>query len=77
MLKRTLAMFGLAMLATASLAETAVEDADGDGTYSMEEILAVYPNVTDEVFEEIDTNDDGAVDADELALAVSAGLLAG
>ena len=77
MLKRTLAMIGLATLATASLADTAVEDADGDGTYSMEEILTVYPNLTDEVFAEIDTNDDGAVDADELALAMAAGLLAG
>lgn len=77
MLKRTLAMIGLATLATASLADTAVEDADGDGTYSMEEILTAYPNLTDEVFAEIDTNDDGAVDADELALAMAAGLLAG
>ena len=77
MLKRTLALLGLAMLATASLADTAIEDANGDGTYSMEEILVAYPNVTDEVFAEIDTNDDGPVDADELALAVPAGVLVG
>ena len=67
----------LALLATsAAYAQTMVEDTDGDGLYSMEELMVVYPAITEDVFGEADTNDDGAVDADELAAAQEAGLLA-
>lgn len=62
--------------ATAVAAETMVEDTDGDGVYSMAELLVAYPAMTDERFVEIDTNADGAVDTDELAAAQEAGLLA-
>jgi hypothetical protein len=67
----TLALAGVAM------AQSAPEDSDGDGVYSMEEMQATYPNLTDEAFAEIDANEDGAVDADELAAALAAGLLGG
>ena len=63
--------------ATAAAAQTMVEDTDGDGAYSMEELLAVYPALTEERFGEIDANADGLIDADELASAQEAGLLAG
>lgn len=53
-----------------------VADTDGDGVYSMDELMVVYPNVTDEVFVMVDANGDGAVDADELAAAQEAGTLA-
>lgn len=67
----------LAVLATTSAyAQAMVEDTDADGFYSMEELMVVYPTITEEVFGEVDTNDDGAVDADELAAAQEAGLLA-
>lgn len=62
--------------ATAVAAETMVEDTDGDGVYSMAELLVAYPAMTDERFVEIDTNADGSVDTDELAAAQEAGLLA-
>ena len=52
-----------------------VADTDGDGVYSMEELMAEYPEITDEVFALIDANADGAVDADELAAAQEAGTL--
>ncbi len=52
-----------------------VADTDGDGVYSMEELMAAYPDLTDEVFVLIDANADGAVDADELAAAQEAGTL--
>lgn len=66
----------LAVLAASSAyAQTMVEDADGDGAYSMEELMVVYPSITEEVFGEVDTNDDGAVDAEELAAAQEAGVL--
>ena len=65
----------ISMGATAAAAQTMVEDTDGDGMYSMAELLAVYPALTDERFVEIDSNADGLVDADELASAQEAGLL--
>ncbi len=61
--------------ATAAAAETMVEDTDGDGVYSMEELLAVFPALTDEGFVEIGVNGDGAVDEVELTAAQEAGLL--
>ena len=64
------------MAISAAYAQSMVEDVDGDGVYSKEELMVVYPALTDEVFAEIDANDDGAVDAEELAAAQEAGLLA-
>ena len=52
-----------------------VADADGDGTYSMEELMASYPDLTAEVYAVVDANGDGTVDADELAAAQAAGTL--
>ena len=50
-------------------------DTDGDGTYSMEELKAAFPDMADDVFATVDANGDGAVDADELAAAQEAGTL--
>ena len=66
-------VFGIG--ATVAVAQTMVEDADGSGNYSMEELLTVYPALTDDVYAEIDTNQDGAVDAAELVAAQEAGIL--
>ncbi|NNE82172.1 MAG: EF-hand domain-containing protein [Silicimonas sp.] len=68
-----LLMLVLGLGATTAMA--AVEDTDGDGVYSMEELKAAYPEITDEAFEEADLNADGAIDAEELAAAEAAGLL--
>ena len=65
----------ISMGATAVAAQTMVEDTDGDGMYSMEELLAVFPALTEERYLEVDANADGAVDPDELAAAQEAGLL--
>ena len=67
-------LFGLG--ATATLASTTVEDSDGSGNFSMEEMLTVYPALTDEIFAAVDVNEDGAIDAEELAVAQEAGVLA-
>lgn len=67
------ALLGLG--ATAAAAETMVEDADGDGVYSMEELVVAYPALTEDVFGAIDGNGDGAIDPDELAAAEEAGVL--
>ena len=60
-------------VSTAALAE--VEDTDGDGVYSMDELMVAYPSLIDEFFTTIDGNGDGAVDEAELAAAVNAGVL--
>ena len=62
-------------LGLGSTAMAAVEDADGDGVYSLEELMVAYPALTKDVFATIDSNGDGAVDEDELAMAVDAGVL--
>jgi hypothetical protein len=68
----TVCVAGLAM-APAFAQEVA--DADGNGTYSMEELVAAYPDLTAEVFTTVDANADGAVDATELKAAQDAGTL--
>lgn len=64
----------LALTATAISAQSEV-DTDGDGLLSYNELLAAHPDMTEENFVAIDTNADGAVDADELQVAGEAGLL--
>ena len=76
---QTLKLFlaALVLLPAVAYAEVMIEDADGDGVYSVEEVTAAYPSVTAELFVEMDANEDGAIDAEELAAAVAAGLIAG
>ncbi|GAA6150177.1 EF-hand domain-containing protein [Pseudooceanicola nitratireducens] len=65
----------IALLATPALAETMVEDTDGNGTFSMEEVAVAYPELTEELFSQIDTDASGDVSQDELTAAVEAGVL--
>lgn len=67
------ALIGLA--AGPVLAQTMVEDADGSGGYSMEELTAAYPDLTAEGFAEIDVDGDGEVSSDELTAAIEAGVI--
>jgi len=52
-----------------------VEDADGNGTYSMDELKAAYPDMTDETFAEVDADDSGEVSEEELSEAIESGVL--
>jgi hypothetical protein len=52
-----------------------IEDTDGNGTWSVDELRVAYPDLTDEGFASIDANADGAVDQAELAAALADGLL--
>ena len=61
--------------ATASFAQMADVDQDGDGMANYDEIVAVNPDVTEEQFAEIDTNGDGSLDETEMTAAVDAGQL--
>lgn len=63
------------MVMTVSAIAADLTDADGDGFFSMEEMQAVYPELSAEVFTQIDVDADGKISADEVAAATEAGLL--
>lgn len=71
---QTTAVLALTVAATAMSAQSDI-DTDGDGLLSYNELLAAHPELTEDAFTAIDTNADGAVDADELKVAQEAGLL--
>ncbi|WP_432448123.1 hypothetical protein [Aliiroseovarius marinus] len=63
------------VLAASSAAFADGLDADGDGVVTIDEMVSMYADVTPEAFSTADTNDDGTLDADELAAAQEAGLI--
>ncbi len=74
--------FIASILAAGALATTAFAagsladmDANGDGLLTVDEVQAVYPEMTAEQFSEIDVNADGAIDDAEMSAAQDAGLL--
>lgn len=74
-MKRFITTFLLsAGFASVALAATEI-DSNGDGMVTLDEIAAVYPEVTAESFSAMDVNSDGALDADEVAAAQDSGLL--
>ena len=50
-----------------------VQDTDGNGIFSLEEMQVAVPDMTAEAYAAVDTNADGGVDAIELAAAITAG----
>ena len=50
-------------------------DADGNGTYSLEELQTVYADLTAETFAAVDANADGQADMAEIDAAIAASLL--
>ena len=46
----------VALTAGMAFAQTEVEDTDGNGTYSMEELMVAYPDLTEDVYGEVDTD---------------------
>lgn len=52
----------------------AVEDTDGNGSYSLAELQVAYPDLGEDGFASMDANGDGVVDAAELAAAIADGL---
>lgn len=66
-------------LAGAAFAQTIVPDVpdtDGDGTWSLVELQAVWPELTEETLTAIDTGADGSVDTAELQAALDGGVIA-
>lgn len=50
-------------------------DANADGMLSFIEVQAGYPDLTEEAFTVMDANDDGLLDAEEVAAAQEAGTM--
>lgn len=73
-MKRTIAIAAI-LAAAPAFAQIAEIDTDGDGLVSYEEMVAVYPDTTEEAFGQVDTNADGSVDEAELTAALDAGLV--
>lgn len=66
----------LGLAGLAANAQTVVSDTDGNGTFSIEEMTAAYPEMSAGLFSQIDVDGSGQVDADELQAARENGLIA-
>jgi hypothetical protein len=70
-----LAPFALASAAFAQATLPEVPDADGNGTWSLAELQAVWTDLTEDGFKGIDANADGEVDTTELQAALDNGVI--
>ncbi|MEB8389203.1 EF-hand domain-containing protein [Rhodobacteraceae bacterium KMM 6894] len=61
-------VLGMSALATSAFATDAM-DSNADGMVTIEEVQAMYPDITAEQFSEADANADGSLDADEIQAA--------
>ncbi|WP_299789380.1 hypothetical protein [uncultured Marivita sp.] len=67
---------GLVTLPMAAMAaDYMAADANQDGMLSLEEVQTILPEVTTDTFMAVDTDGDGLVNADELAVAQTEGLM--
>ena len=71
----TLAALLATLIATTATAMSAEIDTDGDGMASLEELQAMYPEVTEELFIEMDADEDGLINDEEMLVAIGAELL--
>lgn len=69
---KQLPTFAAAIVLMAGLAHAQDSEAT---SWTQEEFMAAYPELTDEQFDQIDLNDDGVIDPDEYLLAIDAGLI--
>lgn len=67
----------LTALVVPAFAQDAAIDINGDGMYSLPELQAVMPEMSEDDFVVLDTSGDGVLDADEIAVGVTAGMLPG
>ena len=70
-----LAPFALASATLAQATLPDVPDTDGNGSWSLVELQAVWTDLTEDSFKAIDTSADGNVDATELQAALDGGVI--
>lgn len=71
----TLAALLATFIATTATAMSAEIDTDGDGMASLAELQAMYPEVTEDFFIEMDADEDGLINDEELLVAIGAEFL--
>jgi EF hand len=72
----TIATLATAMSPALAMSDNAVEvDANGDGVLSLEEVQAIWADVTAEDFAVMDANSDGSLDDEEIKAAENAGMM--
>lgn len=74
-LTRLIAASLVSLPMAAMAADYMAADSNQDGMLSLEEVQAILPEVTTDTFMQVDTDGDGLVNADELAVAQSEGLM--
>ena len=70
-----LASMAMAPAAFAQATLPDVPDTDGNGSWSLVELQAVWTDLTEDNFKAIDTSADGNVDATELQAALDGGVI--
>lgn len=60
------------LIAAPTFAAISIVDTDGDNLATFDEMIVVYPNLTEETFGEIDLNADGFLDDAEMTAALEA-----
>jgi len=71
-------LIGMGLMANSAIAqsETTIEvDTNGDGLMSIEEVLAVFPDVSAETFSQTDVDGNGVLDDDEMVAGQEQGLI--
>jgi hypothetical protein len=77
-MKRFAILLAPVVLASAAFAQATlpeVADTDGNGTWSLAELQAVWTDLTEDGFKGIDSSGDGAVDQAELQAALDNGVI--
>jgi hypothetical protein len=76
-MKRFAILLAPLAFASAAMAQTLPEvaDTDGNGTWSLIELQAVWTDMTEDTFKAVDTGADGEVDATELQAALDGGVI--
>ena len=64
-----------ALFAAPTFAAISDYDTDGDNLVSFDEMVVAYPDLTEDLFAQIDTSTDGLVDEAELTTALEANLI--
>ncbi|MCW1920611.1 EF-hand domain-containing protein [Rhodobacter sp. KR11] len=74
-MKHTVLAAALVALTSVAALATDIADTDANGTFSIEELKAAFPDLTDDAFKAADTDADGQLSADELKAAQEAGTI--
>ncbi len=76
-MKKTLLALGVVSVfaAAQASAETMVADTDGNGSFSYEELLVSFPDLTQDAFAAADSDASGELSTEELKAAQEAGTI--